>query len=144
MLVAAAVCAAVLVAVGSITRVPRSGLAALDGRMSWLLSAARLAGDLAATATVGCLVAAGRSPAREAVRQPAGYRWLRRAHWPAVVWAVAAAFMVPGLLMEFLDTDLSQISVRAVFACVRDTPVGAAQAAAALVIWSWRSAVGGC
>lgn len=129
-LVAAAVCAAVLVAVGSIARVPGSGLAALDVRVSWLLPAARLAGDLAAAATVGCLVAAaGLLPGRQFV-SPAGYRWVRRATWPAGVWAVATGLMLPGLLVAFLNTDLSQVSVRAVLAFVRDTPFGAAQAAA--------------
>ena len=131
--VAAAVCLAVVVAVGSITRVPGSGLPALDVRVSWLLPAARLVGDLAAAATVGCLVAASVLLPKEGFVGPLCYRWLRRATWPAMVWAAAAALLLPGLLVEFLNTDLSQVSASAVFAFARDTPFGAAQAAAAVL-----------
>ncbi|MBJ7453741.1 MAG: hypothetical protein JHC71_16900, partial [Blastococcus sp.] len=55
-LLAGSVCVTVVVAVGSVGRVPGSGLAALDSWVPWLLPAARLAGGLAAAATVGCLV----------------------------------------------------------------------------------------
>jgi putative copper export protein len=131
--VAVAVCAIVVVAVGSIQRVPGSGLAALDLRVAWLLPITRLIGDLAAAATVGCLVAAAVLLPNKGFVSPAGYRWVRRATWPAVVWAAAAGLALPGLLVEFLNTDLSHISARAVFAFVRDTPYGGAQAAAALL-----------
>ena len=128
--VAVAVCATVVVAVGSIERVPGSGIAALDVRVSWLLPIARLIGDLAAAATVGCLVAAAVLLPDKGIVSPAGYRWVRRATWPAAVWAAAAGLTLPGMLVEFLNTDLSQISAPAVFAFVRDTPYGGAQAAA--------------
>ena len=129
--VAVAVCALVVVAVGSIQRVPGSGLAALDVRVSWLLPITRLIGDLAAAATVGCLVAAAVLLPTKGFVSPAGYRWVRRATWPAALWATAAGLALPGQLVEFLNTDLSHISARAVFAFVLDTPYGAAQVAAA-------------
>lgn len=127
--VAVVVCAIVVVAVGSIERVPGSGIAALDVRVSWLLPITRVLGDLAAAATVGCLVAAAVLLPDKGFVGPAGYRWVRRATWPAAVWAAAAGVALPGLLVEFLNTDLSQISAPAVFAFVRDTPYGGAQAA---------------
>lgn len=130
LVLAVAVCGVVVVAVGSIERMPGSGIAALDVRVSWLLPLARLIGDLAAAATVGCLVAAAVLLPEEGFVSPAGYRWVRRATWPAVVWVAALGLALPGLLVEFLNTDLSQISARAVFAFVRDTPYGGAQAAA--------------
>lgn len=131
--VAVAVCAIVVVAVGSIQRVPGSGLAALDLRVSWLLPITRLVGDLAAAATVGCLVAAAVLLPTKGFVSPAGYRWVRRATWPAALWAAAAGLALPGQLVEFLNTDLPHISARAVFAFVLDTPYGAAQAAAAFL-----------
>jgi putative copper export protein len=97
----------------------------------WLLPAARLAGDLAAAATVGCLVAAAVLLTERGFLGPAGYRWLRRATWPAVVWGTSAVLLLPGLLVEFLNTDLSQVSFPALVAFVRDTPFGGAQAATA-------------
>ncbi|CCH87043.1 Copper resistance D protein (fragment) [Modestobacter italicus] len=130
-LLAGSVCVAVVVAVGSIARVPGSGLAALDEWVPWLLPAARLAGDLAAAATVGCLVAAAVLLTERGVLAPAGYRWLLRATWPAVAWGASAVLLLPGLLVEFLNTDLSQVSFLALVAFVRDTPFGAAQAATA-------------
>ena len=130
-LLAGWVCVAVVVAVGSVARVPGSGLAALDGWVPWLLPAARLAGDLAAAATVGCLVAAAVLLAERGFLAPAGYRWLRRATWPAVAWAASAVLLLPGLLVEFLNTDLSQVSFPALVAFVRDTPFGGSQAATA-------------
>ena len=133
LVLAAVVGAAVVVAAGSIARVPGSGLAALDVRVSWLLPAARLAGDLAAAATVGCLVAAAVLLTGRGFLAPAGYRWLRRATWPAVTWAASALLVLPGLLVEFLNTDLSQVSPSALLAFVRDTPFGAAQAVTALL-----------
>ena len=132
--VAAAVCAAVVVAVGSVARVPGSGLAALDGWVPWLLPAARLAGDLAAAATVGCLVAAAVLLTERGFLAPAGYRWLRRATWPAVAWGASADLQLPGLLVEFLNTDLSQVSLSALVAFIRDTPFGGAQAATAVLV----------
>ena len=130
---AAGVAVLVVVAVGSVERVPWSGLAARDMRVSWLLPAARVGTDVAAAATVGCLVAAAVLLPGTGVLSAAGYRWLRRATWPAVAWAVAAGSAVPGLLVEFLNTDLAGISTRAVLAFVRDTPAGAAQASAVVL-----------
>lgn len=130
-LLAGSICVAVVVAVGSVARVPGSGLAALDPWVPWLLPAARLVGDLAAAATVGCLVAAAVLVTKRGFLTPAGYRWLRRATWPAVAWGASALLLLPGLLVEFLNTDLSQVSFRALAAFVRDTPFGGAQAAAA-------------
>ena len=130
-LLAGSVCVTVVVAVGSVARVPGSGLAALDGWVPWLLPAARLAGDLAAAATVGCLVAAAVLLTERGFLPPAGYRWLRRATWPAVAWGLFAVLLLPGLLVEFLNTDLSQASFPALVAFVRDTPFGGAQAATA-------------
>lgn len=127
-ILAATVCALVVAAVGSVERVPGSGLAALDGWVPWLLPAARLATNLAAGATVGCLVAAAVLVTERGFLAPAGYRWLRRATWPAVVWGGSAVLLLPGLLVEFLNTDLSQMSPTALVAFVRDTPVGGAQA----------------
>lgn len=133
LLAAAAVCAFVVVAVGSVTRVPVSGQAALDVRVSWLLPAARLITDVAAGLTVGCLVAAAvLLPGRGTV-STAAYRWLRATTWLAVTWALAAAAAMPGLLVEFLNTDLTQVSTPALLAFVRDTPAGAAQAASVLL-----------
>ncbi|MBJ7452278.1 MAG: CopD family protein [Blastococcus sp.] len=130
-LLAGSVSVAVVVAVGSVARVPGSGLAALDPWVPWLLPTARLVGDLAAAATVGCLVAAAVLLTKRGFLTPAGYRWLRRATWPAVAWGASALLLLPGLLVEFLNTDLSQVSFRALVAFVRDTPFGGAQAAAA-------------
>lgn len=130
-LLAGSVCVAVVVAVGSVARVPGSGLAALDGWVPWLLPAARLAGDLAAAATVGCLVAAAVLLTERGFVAPVGYRWLRRATWPAAAWGASAVLLLPGLLVEFLNTDLSQVSFPALVAFVRDTPFGGAQAATA-------------
>ena len=130
---AAVVTALVVLAVGSVDRVPWSGLAARDVRVSWLLPGARLATDVAAAATVGCLVAAALLLPGTGVLSLAGYRWLRRATWPAVAWAVAAALAVPGLLVEFLNTDLAVSSLPAMAAFVRDTPAGAAQATAVVL-----------
>lgn len=127
-LLAGSVCVAVVVAVGSVARAPGSGLAALDGWVPWLLPAARLAGNLAAAATVGCLAAAAVLLTERGFLAPAGYRWLRRATWPAVAWGAAAVVQLPGLLVEFVNTDLSQVSFRALAAFVRDTPFGGAQA----------------
>lgn len=132
-LAALTVTALVVVAVGSVTRVPWSGQAARDLRVSWLLPGARLAGDVAAAATVGLLVAAGLLLPGRGTVTPAGYRWLRLATWPALVWAAAAMIALPGLLVEFLNTDLSSVSSRSVLAFVRDTPAGAAQAAAVVL-----------
>ena len=132
-IVAAAVCAMVVVAVGSVARVPGSGLAALDGWVPWLLPAARLAGDLAAAASLGCLVAAAVVLTERGFLAPAGYRWLRRATWPAVVWGASAIFLLPGQLVEFLNTDLAQVSPAALAAFVRDTPSGGAQASNAVL-----------
>lgn len=128
---AAAVSAIVVVSVGSVARVPGSGLAALDGWVPWLLPATRLAGDVAAALTVGCLVAAAVLLSERGVLTPAGYRWLRRATWPALVWGASAVLLLPGLLVEFLNSDLSQASFWALLAFVRDTPFGGAQAATA-------------
>ena len=130
LVLAAAVTALVVLAVGSVDRVPWSGLAARDVAVSWLLPGARVVTDVSAAATVGCLVAAALLLPGTGVLSAAGYRWLRRATWPAVAWAVAAALAVPGLLVEFLNTDLAGISPRAAVAFVRDTPAGAAQATA--------------
>jgi putative copper resistance protein D len=130
-LLAGSVCAAVVVAVGSVARAPGSGLAALDGWVPWLLPAARLAGDLAAAATVGCLVAAAVLLTERGFLAPVGYRWLRWATWPAMAWSASAVLLLPGLLVEFLNTDLSQVSFPALVAFVRDTPFGGAQAATA-------------
>ena len=130
---AAVVTALVVLAVGSVGRVPWSGLAARDLRVSWLLPGARVAIDVAAAATVGCLVAAALLLPGRGVLNPAGYRWLRRATGPAGTGAAAAALALPGLLVEYLNTDLAGISPLAVVAYVRDTPAGAAQAVAVVL-----------
>lgn len=134
LLTATAVCALVVVAVGSIARVPVSGQPALDVRVSWLLPAARLVTDVAAGVTVGCLVAAAVLLPGKGTVSVAAYRWLRVSTWSALAWALALAAAVPGLLIEFLNTDLTQVSAPGLLAFVRDIPAGRAQAASVLLV----------
>lgn len=131
--VAALACTAVLVAVGALGRLPASGLVATDLRVSWLLPVARLAADVAAGVTVGCLVAAALLLPGRGTVSPAGYRWLRRSTWPALGWAVAAAAALPALFAEFLYTTLDRASPPALLAFVRDVPAGTAQLAAVVL-----------
>lgn len=126
--------AVVIVAVGSITVVPSSGIAALDVRVSWLLPATRLLSDGAAAVTVGCLVVAAVLLPGTGTVGPVGYRWLHRATWPAVLWAVALGSAIPGQLVEFLNTDLANVSAAAVVSFVTEIPAGQSQVAAALLV----------
>lgn len=133
----------VVVAVGSITTVPMSGVPTSDVRVAWLLPATRLVADAAAALTVGCCLAACLLPgAGRGISLP-GARWLRLATSSAAAWAAAAVAALPGMFVEFLNTDLGNVSVQALGSFLVSVPEGTAQGAvillAALVAVSSRS-----
>lgn len=141
--VAVVVSVTVVVAVGSITAVPMSRLPASDVRVAWLMPTTRLIADTSAAITVGCCLAASLLPtARQGISLP-GARWLRYATWSAAAWATAAAAAVPGMFVEFLNTNLGNVSVRAISSFLVSVPEGTAQATvvflAALVAAASRS-----
>lgn len=132
-LLAGAVCAVVVVTVGSIATVPGSGHPTTDVRVAWLLPAIRLVVDVSAAATVGCLTAAAFLLPVDDTGSLAGFRWLRCATWSAGAWAIAALAAAPGMLVEFLDAGLRDISVRAVISFLMEVPEGRAQAGVVLL-----------
>lgn len=131
--VAALTCAVVLASAGAVNIVSLPGLAVPDPVVGWLPPAARLVMDLAAVATVGCLLAAVvLVPGGRDLSAP-GYRWLRSAYWSALVWSVAAALTLPAQLADVLGTSPDQLSARAVASFASDIPQGQAQLAVAVL-----------
>ena len=86
------------------------------GRVTpWALPLLRVLGDLAAAATVGCLLATafavpGRLDDRGRRRvSPHGYRWLRAAALAAAIWAVATAGALVFTLSDLLGRPVSMV-----------------------------------
>lgn len=125
--------AVALVALGAITTIRWSGAPAPDLRVAWLLPALRLLADLAAVVTVGCLLAAGILLPGTRQISPSAYAWLRIVPWSAAVWCAAVVLSIPGLLVEYLISDLSAVSPTALASFLGSIPEGRAQAAVVLL-----------
>lgn len=132
-----------LAATGSGDSASAAGVPSPDAPVAWLVPTLRLAGDLVAVLTVGCLLGAVVLLPGDRLLSAAGYRWVRSAGWSAAVWCLLSLVGIPALLSEFLGRGFSVISPASVVDFVTDSRQAQAQvvvaALAALVAMAARA-----
>ncbi|MQA24351.1 MAG: copper resistance protein CopD [Micromonosporaceae bacterium] len=107
---------------------PVPGIPVRDTTVVWLVSLARVATDVLAVVTVGCLLAAGFFTAGDGrLVSTHGYRWLRAGGVVAAVWSLVAFAAIPIALSDILATSMAEaVTLRAVANFVTSVPQGTA------------------
>lgn len=106
---------------------PLPGLPAIDPVPGWLSTALRVAGDLAAVATVGCLLGASvLDPGQGRTVSPHGLKWLGRASIAALLWAITIGVSLPVRLAELLGVGLGEVGPSGVLGFASDIGQGQA------------------
>lgn len=118
---------------GSLSPAALPGLPTASAAVTWAIPAVKVIADLAAVATVGCLLAAALLAPGHRRMSVAGHRWTRMSAWPAALWAVSAAASAPVQLADFLGTDLQAVSGRGLWSFLTTIPQGQAQALVAVL-----------
>lgn len=124
---AAAVVVAVLVLIlgGGVITDAVPGLPERDSTVSWLVPMLKLAHDVLAALTVGCLIAAAFFVDGEAGKiRLAAYRWLRVARWTAFTWVLVSVAQGFANYADFLAQDLSSVTPDGLFSYLWHTENG--------------------
>lgn len=113
---------------GGAEAAPVPGIPVRDTTVVWLVSLARVATDVLAVVTVGCLLAAGFFTAGDGrLVSTHGYRWLRAGGVVAAVWSLVAFAAIPVALSDILATSMAEaVTLRAVGNFVTTVPQGTA------------------
>lgn len=110
------------------------GLPPRDITVTWLVPLLKLASQLLAVVTVGCVVAAAFFVDGDNGRiRPQAYRWLRTGGWSAIVWGVTNLAQAPAELADGFAADLSIATPGAVWSFLVDTDAGRAIGIAGLL-----------